>query len=350
VTNLGRNSAVYSTPLAGTLRLFSQLQGLDFHVPSSHNYFMCSKSRSRSRLRFLLPVILLFLLTFQSIGEASLKVPREYGELIYQCNEKSICQVYIIGMSHRDTITVQNDTNTSKVQAEVYKLGEWLVRDQNLELLLPEGFFKSGRAKANPGKLPAAGQEKKPETWDIKRVEERLSNNQTYVNAEMLLKENYQMKTEQVEDLGLYDAVRSGISKIFASGGSSVDYFIQKAGLDYLQERRTAAMLQNIPTAIGDAFGRGAIREKKAIFTIGMSHVLSIIKYLNEKKIKIFSPRAGPSHTVEDYIADLNLSKGEFGVSIIIPRSLADDPRALRLNHLERAVSDFRTQGGSRLQ
>ena len=69
-------------------------------------------------------------------------LPPQYGEVIYCCNEKSVNQLFIIGMSHRDSISRLNGLNTSRVQAEVYKLGEWLIQNRGLELLLPEGFFK----------------------------------------------------------------------------------------------------------------------------------------------------------------------------------------------------------------
>jgi hypothetical protein len=306
---------------------------------------MCPKRHPHHLPSFLASVFVFFLLPLSSLSAGTnLAVPPEYGELIYRCNEKSECQVFIIGTSHRDSLTSRNGPNTSKVQAEVYRLGEWLIRNQELELLLPEGFFKKKTANINPEKVEEAPREKKKaEPMDRESLERRLSS-RAYVNAEMLLKENYHVRTEQVEDWGFYDAVRNGISKIGATGGSSSEYFVQKAGLDYLQERRTAAMLQNIPAAIGSAYGRGSIKTKRGLFTIGMSHVLPIIKYLNEKRIRIFSPLLASSHTVEDYVAELNLAKENFGVSVIIPRALANDPQVLRLNSLDKIVSDFRMQ------
>jgi hypothetical protein len=72
-----------------------------------------------------------------------LNIPVEYGEVIYRFNEKSPNQVFIIGISHRDALTCLNGDNTSKVQAQIYRIGDWLIHSQGLELLLPEGFFKS---------------------------------------------------------------------------------------------------------------------------------------------------------------------------------------------------------------
>jgi len=33
----------------------------------------------------------------------------------------------------------------SRVQAEVYQIGDWLIHNQDLELLLPEGFLPVGQ-------------------------------------------------------------------------------------------------------------------------------------------------------------------------------------------------------------
>ena len=78
---------------------------------------------------------------------ANLNPPAQYGEVIYQTNEKSSNHLYIIGTSHRDSLTCLNGSLTPRVQAEVYKIGEWLIDQRGIELLLPEGFFKNGTKK-----------------------------------------------------------------------------------------------------------------------------------------------------------------------------------------------------------
>ncbi len=80
--------------------------------------------------------------------QAFSKILKDYGEVIYQSNGETYNQIYIIGLEHRDSITRSNGTNTSKVQAEVYKIGEWLILNEGLRLLLPEGFFTKKTGKA----------------------------------------------------------------------------------------------------------------------------------------------------------------------------------------------------------
>ncbi len=287
-------------------------------------------------------VLFLLVLTLTSSMAANLNPPAQYGEVIYQTNEKSSNHLYIIGTSHRDSLTCLNGSLTPRVQAEVYKIGEWLIDQRGIELLLPEGFFKNGNKKVSKETTQAVkGRKRPPEGVDIKALEERLSTNKTYVNAEMLLIRDQSLRVQQIEEKGLYDAVGNGIFKLVNSGKDLCDYTVQKSELDYLQERRIAAILQKIPEQIDEEFRQGNIHDRKALFTIGMSHLPRIIKYLNEKRITIISPLL-PSNKSDDYLAELNLLKGNFGVSILIPRTLADDPEILKLNGLDKIVEQSR--------
>lgn len=288
-------------------------------------------------------LLLLALFSFLSItpsnAQTILKIPAEYGEIIYRFNEKSPNQIFIIGISHRDSLTCLNGENTSRVQAEVYKIGDWLIHHQGLELLLPEGFFVSKTGKI--GKEKSEVPERRgdcTELLDLKVLEEKLSDNKTYVNAEMLLKENHPLRLRQVEDKGFYDAVRNGLLKLVNCREDDSRYSALKTELDYLQEKRTAAMLQKIPELVEVEFRQGNIKSRKAIFTIGTSHLHKIIRYLNENRIKIDGPLFASTRS-EDYIAELNLLKENFGVSIIIPRTLAADQKTLEMNKLDKIVT-----------
>jgi hypothetical protein len=262
--------------------------------------FVCSTRK----LLFLLLILFFLLLTIPSHAETNLKIPVDYGEVIYRFNEKSPNQIFIIGISHRDSLTCLNGENTSRVQAEVYKIGDWLIHNQGLELLLPEDFFSTKAAKI--GKEIIKTGERRitcSELSNNKLLEEKLSDSKTYVNAEMLLKESHSLRTKQVEDKELYDAVRNGILKLVSCNEDVSQYSVLKSELDYLQEKRTAAMLQKIPEIVVDEFRQGNIQSRKAIFTIGMFHLHKIIGYLNENRIKIYASLFA-SNRNEDYIGE----------------------------------------------
>lgn len=260
-------------------------------------------------------------------------IPFEHGEVVFSCNERSPNQIYIIGMSHRDTFTGANGSNTVRSQIEVYRIGEWLIQNRGLELLLPEGFFLK-EASDEKGNLikTAASDNGKRVSFDIKTLEEKLENDNSYINAEMLLMESHSIESQQVEDIDLYNAVREKISLLEKFGNDTYESLFIKSGLDYLQERRTAAMLQKIPEVIEGEYREGRIKNKKAIFTIGMSHISEIIKYLKQNKIEIYSPAFTP---YDDYLSGVNLLENDFGVTIIIPRILADNRELLKLTRLD---------------
>jgi len=277
-----------------------------------------------------------FLLTSHSNAETNLKIPVEYGKVVYRLNEKSLNQIFIIGIGHRDSLTRLNGNNTPRVQAEIYRIGDWLIHNQGCELLLPEGFFKSKTTKMDKENVNVGVEgEGSCTTLEHKVLEERLSDNKIYVNAEMLLKENHPLRLQQIEDKDFYDAVRIDIFKLISCRDS--DYSSLKSELDYLQEKRTAAMLQKIPKIVNDEFQQGNIKNRKAIFTIGMSHLYKIITYLNENRIKIYAPPMA-SKGDENYIAELNLQKEKFGVSVIIPKTLFEDQKIMEFNELNKMV------------
>ena len=291
-----------------------------------------------------LPLILAFFLSGipLSTAQTNLILPPQYGRMIYQLNEKSPNQLFIIGLSHRDSLTCLNGDNTPKVQAEVYKIGDWLIHNQGLELLLPEGFFKSTSAKIEKKNTTAPGTPNSCALLDIKVLEERLSNNRAYVNAEMLLKETHPLRLRQVEDKGLYDAVRNNLVKLMSCSNDSSDYSPLNSKLEYLQEKRTAAMLQKIPEIIDDEFQQGNIKSRKAILTVGMYHLHEIIRYLNENRIMIHAPLPASAET-KDYYSELNILKEHFGVSVILPKILADDQRILEINKLDQIVRKYQS-------
>ena len=316
--------------------------------------------RSRSRKLILAcAALLVFFLNYPSAragagsSSAGLTLPPsssnslQYGQVIFRYNEKSPKQLFIIGMGHRDTLTRGNAGQTSRVQAEVYKIGEWLIHNEGIQLLLPEGFFNTKSIRPDQAKETTktglGNQCVCPAPADINLLQERLANNRIFVNAEMLLKESHplNLRLRQVEDRGLYDSVCKGLVRLTNSGNDSCDSSLVQE-LDYLQQQRLAAMLQKIPEVIGEEFQRKKVKEPKAIFTIGMMHVPAMIRYLSDKKIII--PSLGPgSVNGKEHTAQLNLSENNYGVSIILPRTLADNEDLLKTHHLDKVVTQARS-------
>ena len=290
--------------------------------------------RANLIVAFILPSILLQIsLLFADTG----RIPSEYGEVIFKRNEKSANQLHIVGISHRDTFTRMNGNNTSRVQAEVYKIAEWFIHQRGLDLLLPEGFFSSKPVKTRSEKASPGRSSECKETADVKVLEGILSDNHKFINAEMLLKQHHPVRLQQVENIASYNDVTKALHNLVNSGRNSINYLLLKSEVEYLQERRLAAMLQRIPEVINAEFRQGMIKGKEAIFTIGMNHIHEIIKYLIENRIRILSPLLA-SNKYGDYDAELNLIKENYGVCIIIPRTLLSDQKVLEINKLHKVI------------
>jgi hypothetical protein len=271
---------------------------------------------------------------------ASNACPAEYGETLYECNPAREKQVFIIGMGHRDALTGANGPRTARVQAEVYKVGEWLIREEGVELILPEGFFKSpGGGKASGSPSAVAEKKRSADALDLKGLEAKLSDPKIFVNAEILWKRNYGISLQQVEDRDCYEGVGALVAKL-AAGCSADEYTRTRANLDSLQDRRTALMLQKIPEIIDREYGEKRIKTRKAILTIGLSHIPPILKFVKEGGFRLSSQAAA-----NDDFDTLNLLRQNFRVSILIPRSLADDPKTLEMNGLGRNLLDLSLSG-----
>lgn len=264
-----------------------------------------------------------------------LSMPTEFGEIIYRLNEKSPRQLYIVASSHRGTEDSLNNDNTVQTQAEIFRIGEWLNKCKDIELVLPEGFFN---AKGVEVGLVQHAKLDLSDTAGINvnnaLLHEKLADQTRYVNAEILLMEYFKMHASQVEDEAIYNAVCRVMHKMRIDGSKNFTLVEMQAQLLYLQQLRTAKLLQKIPLVIEEERGSGTIRNSTAMFTIGLSHIPDIIRYLDESRIWVNAPTY-PGSTFKSHLAELNLLKKDFGITIIIPRTLADDRKLLQMTSLD---------------
>ncbi len=263
-------------------------------------------------------------------------MPFEYGEVIYHTNTKSPKQLYIIGISHRDPDSGANNSTTVQTQMELFHIGEWLKKTRNLNLLLPEGYFNDCRSSNIPSGVQAI---KALDSYslDNRFLEEKLEADAPFMNAEMLLMEYRSFHACQVEDRNVYNAVRSSLGRLKKSEGQPFESASNIAELRYLQEKRTAQLLQNIPAVIEDEVHRGFTGNQSALFTIGLSHIEDIIRYIENKSIYISSP--ADSTGLPDVLErKLNLLNSGYEITIIIPRTLMDDHKLLQLTNINRIL------------
>lgn len=264
---------------------------------------------------------------------AYLDMPAEYGDAIFRINPHSPKQLYIIGISHRDPNSGANNSTTVSTQIEIFRIGEWLKENRRLDLLLPEGYFAAGKSISSPSANHASTQ--LPPVLDNAYLLESLAADSPGVNAEKLLMQHYNLHASQVEDRMIYNAVRNSLDKLKTAGDGSDEIAGNIAELIYLQEVRTAQLLQNIPGVIESEFLRGAVGNRSALLTIGLNHIKDIIRYIENEEIYVESPSGIQSDSLT---SNLNLLQSGYGITIIIPRTLADDHKLLRMTNIDRTL------------
>ncbi len=264
------------------------------------------------------------------------RLPAAYGEVVFHHDGASPNHLYVIGVGHRDAITGRNGRKTARIQAEVYKTAEWLVLNKDVELLVPEGYFEKPTGRARRHDRPQVAGSLRGAS--LKRLERCFADEKNPTHAGMLLLKNHPLRIKQIEDRTLYDGALGCLVRLEKNRNSPSVARPLESELKYLQERRTASMLQRIPEVVKDEFRKGNIRRQQAIFTIGLNHLSEIIQYVNAKKIKLCAPAVADDEKNTE-IADLNLLEDNFSITVIIPRTLARDERVLKMTRLDLALS-----------
>lgn len=271
----------------------------------------------------------------RQVAHEQATLPRKYGEVIFRINENSARQLYIIGISHRDPEDGRNNGDTVRTQTEIYRIGEWLNQQMGLELLLPEGYFGEGSGSAPS--FPGSSREDFSPGLSAGLLEARLADESRFVNAEMLLMEHFDMRASQVEDRDIYNAVKESLRRLQTGGDNRSRLSAGIARLQELQDIRTDRMLQKIPAVIEAERLHGTIRNRFAMFTIGLYHLNDIIRHLEGEPLE----NGGHPSPVDGQIPpriDPSLIKMGYGVTIILPRTLADNRDLLELMQLDRLL------------
>jgi len=258
-------------------------------------------------------------------GTDKLSLPAEYGKIVYRTNAHSPRQIFIIGQAHRSPVTGRSGPDTVEAQKEIYRIGEWLIREQHVELLLPEGFFRS--CAIDPA--PPAAKPRNSTPLDDKALTSELCDTRRFVNADLLLCASCNVQLAQVENEELYLKISRLLKKAHKDNSPSA-----LTEIEDLQKRRTAAMLQNIPGAVEEAFRAGKIENRKAIFTIGLAHIDEIVEILKSESLRMSGTGPVPPEGEADNAA-LNLLGSGYGVTVIIPRTLAGNRKLRRFSQLE---------------
>ncbi len=241
---------------------------------------------------------------------AQVSFPEQLGTIVYQTQPEASSRIYIIANGHRSAINGANATDTVQAQIETFRIGEWLIKQNRIELLLPEGFFG---AMGRSGAIDAT---KSP--LDNQTLQDTLADTTHFINAELLLHEQYDIGLEQVENRQLYRDVRDRLGSQLQAGAAFS--FSHDSELAHLQKLRTAYVLQAAPTVTAAAYQQGRIAAPNAMMTIGLSHLKDIISFLEAGKIDFGQQTEGSASPLRD--TDLEPIKKHVGITVVVPRTL----------------------------
>ena len=254
-------------------------------------------------------------------AESSIDLPAELGAVVYQTSGDAATQLFIIANSHRSTITGANGVDTLQAQVETFQIGEWLVRRQQVAVLLPEGFFGS-RPATRPAVVDNA-------YLDGAILTRRLSDTSSFVNAELLLHEQYGINLQQVEDRELYQKVRDALRAGRLDDGQSRATLDGR--LESLQKRRSAAILQSA-TVLSHSNSLGSDVPRNAILTIGLAHLGDILAFIDSGEIQApalpMTDAGLPSASVS-----LDPYQRPVGITVIVPHCLLESLPPELVNH-----------------
>lgn len=244
-------------------------------------------------------------------------IPPALGRVVYRQHAESPSQVYIVANSHRSAATGTNGAKTVQAQIETFRIGQWLIRHNRIARLLPEGFFgkekRGDRAQETSEGLSAGA------------LKAKLTDTTHFVNAELLLHRQFGIGLYQVENQNLYRQARKLLCTGLQNGTSLAPGF--KDDLTYLQKRRLAAILQNIPAALETDSRQGLPAETNGMLTIGLAHLEDLIRFLRNRAIRIPAPSAGDP-AFPPFQAPLLLR--DLGVTVIVPRALLTERHLLQ--------------------
>ena len=266
--------------------------------------------------------------------DSDLRLPKNFGEVVYQQHRDRgdrDNRIYIIAQSHRSAISGEENDGCQEVQAEIYRIGEWLIANEKVDSLLPEGYFSDPSSDSGLKPIRTRGELRQFEKLDDVKLAALLSNKTSFVNADRLLYDTYDLALHQIEDRKLFFTVVDQLRTLLSNSPWQQNDPTTLPSLLYHQKKRSAVILENIPGALTDKNSEDGnpVRIHRAMLTIGLSHVDTMIDFLKNGKAQILPP-PGMEDRIKEYTCELNSVTESYAVFFIIPRALKGSRERLR--------------------
>ena len=257
----------------------------------------------------------------------------EYGAVVYQKNPDFQNQLYIISQIHRNSLTGNyKDETGPRVQAEIYRIAEKLIKQNVIELLIDEGIDAQNSDSADLmgfiGKhiKSLMGSELSEKVSKSDSELERIMKGYIpceedpdftiHIDAGYLLSAMYPIAHQGADSSLHHKATDKTVENFLTRGGNPKDF---ESIMDYLCKARSALILQNSPFVIEREIRAKRIKSRNAIIIIGDLHIDEMQEFIENDRIKISAVKNYGLPAVDE---ELCLAKRDYGAAIIKPLSI----------------------------
>ncbi len=296
----------------------------------------------------------------QTVPEQSLlPVFEPHGRILYQARPEAPNQVYIVGQLHRHPITGELKQETIHTQMDIYRIGEQLVKDRSLELVVLEGLTADKSHKVlnlNKGLRVARETYKKVgilealHTADDQKLEKLLelkkegtlpeeTRHLFSAQAGLWLAIAYNLVVAGAEDKDLYRLAMESAKLVMKTKrivlieeketeSTAGPYRLHSPTLrdinpldhiNHINQLRTAYILHNTPQVIEREYAAKRISRQQALVVIGADHIPDCIEFVREDYLNV-QPQSGSNAPPLDQ--SLGYAAAGYGVTVIMPRTI----------------------------
>lgn len=278
------------------------------------------------------------------VGPLYLQPFEPYGSVVFQTRPEAPNQIYIVGQLHEHPIINDVNQETIETQRDIYRIGEQLIKERELELVVLEGLSADEShdtlnvALRNIGKILKRRNILDSLGTDDRQLERLLDTEIEGVSppgprlleaqAGYWLASAYNCRVAGAEDadllsLGLkaiqgkWQVIQSARRERGLAVLSALEMFTPITL--HLKQLRTAYILHNTPLVMEREHAAKRIRHTQALVVIGAAHIHECIEFVRNDYLKV---PAYQGSSVPPLDQPLGYVQASYGVTVIMPRTI----------------------------
>lgn len=282
------------------------------------------------------------------VGPLYLQPFEPYGRIVFQIRPEAPNQIYIVGQLHEHPFTEEADQETIETQRDIYRVGERLIKERGLELVVLESLYRDtsyedlNEALRRFGKILQRGNVLNAMKVDnhLERIldteVEGISSPEgprlLQASAGYWLASTHKLRVVGAEDAKLHSLALEA-AKLVVRTGRLAAQRVEEARIgkyrlgqvtilnpyDHLNQLRTAYILHNTPLVMEREQAAKHISRQQALVVIGADHIRDCIRFVRNDYLKVL---AYPGSIVPPLDQPLGYAQAGYGVTVIMPRTI----------------------------